>query len=53
MATIMLCGFANFSSIGIHLKNRLNLKILFGILAPNKSLSKRNLRILFTELGFK
>ena len=39
MATIMLCGFANFSSIGIQIGG-------IGILAPNKTK-------LLTELGFK
>ena len=39
MATIMLCGFANFASIGIQIGG-------IGILAPGKS-------ILLTELGFK
>ena len=39
MATIMLCGFANFASIGIQIGG-------IGILAPNKSK-------LLTELGFK
>lgn len=39
MATIMLCGFANFASIGIQIGG-------IGILAPRKSK-------LLTELGFK
>ena len=39
MATIMLCGFANFASIGIQIGG-------IGILAPGKSK-------LLTELGFK
>ena len=39
MATIMLCGFANFASIGIQIGG-------IGILAPGKS-------TLLTELGFK
>ncbi len=39
MATIMLCGFANFASIGIQIGG-------IGILAPSKSK-------LLTELGFK
>ena len=39
MATIMLCGFANFSSIGIQIGG-------IGILAPGKTK-------LLTELGFK
>ena len=39
MATIMLCGFANFSSIGIQIGS-------IGILAPNKTK-------LLTELGLK
>ena len=39
MATIMLCGFANFSSIGIQIGG-------IGILAPKKTK-------LLTELGFK
>jgi len=39
MATIMLCGFANFASIGIQIGG-------IGILAPKKSK-------LLTELGFK
>ena len=39
MATIMLCGFANFSSIGIQIGG-------IGILAPNKTK-------LLTELGLK
>jgi CNT family concentrative nucleoside transporter len=39
MATIMLCGFANFASIGIQIGG-------IGILAPEKSK-------LLTELGFK
>ena len=39
MATYMLCGFANFSSIGIQIGG-------IGILAPNKTK-------LLTELGFK
>ena len=39
MATIMLCGFANFASIGIQLGG-------IGILAPGKSK-------LLTEIGFK
>jgi CNT family concentrative nucleoside transporter len=39
MATIMLCGFANFASIGIQIGG-------IGILAPGKSK-------LLTEIGFK